>query len=62
VLPGPRLEPGGRPAQDLAARVGPVSADAIHTHDGGRLSWDYSMLVLMQRGPSEPASTPDWVA
>jgi len=62
VLPGPRLEPGGRPAQDLAARVGPVSTDAIHTHDGGRLSWDYSMLVLMQRGPSEPAPTPDWVA
>jgi hypothetical protein len=55
VLPSPRLDPGSRPAGDLTMAVGPIAPDAIQTRDGGRLSWDSSMLVIMQhRRPPEP--------
>ncbi|ONH23041.1 HNH endonuclease [Pseudofrankia asymbiotica] len=60
IVPAPRLDPNadlpdqrGRsgdpdPAGWLAAAARHVAADAIHTQDGGRLSWDDSLLVLMQ--------------
>ncbi|WP_081438846.1 HNH endonuclease [Pseudofrankia asymbiotica] len=48
LLPAPRLDPGTRPAEALAAAVGHVSPDAIHTRDGGRLSWDDSLYILMR--------------
>jgi hypothetical protein len=63
VLPSPGLDPGNRPAEDLTATVGAVPADAIHTQDGGRLSWDSSMLVLIQaRRPPQPSPTAGWAA
>ncbi|ADP85165.1 HNH endonuclease [Pseudofrankia inefficax] len=63
VLSSPALDPGNRPAEDLTAAVGHVPATAIHTQDGGRLSWDSSMLVLIQsRRPPEPPPTPGWAA
>ncbi|ONH31280.1 HNH endonuclease signature motif containing protein [Pseudofrankia asymbiotica] len=53
VIPAPRLNAGPQPAAHLAAVTRDVDADAIRTHDGGRLSWDDSLLVLMQhRRPS----------
>jgi len=48
VVPAPTLDPGARPAESLADLTADVAADAIHTRDGGRLSWDDSLLVLLQ--------------
>ncbi|WP_106410576.1 HNH endonuclease [Pseudofrankia saprophytica] len=48
VTPAPCLDVGTQPVGCLAAATRDVAADAIQTHDGGRLSWDDSLLVLMQ--------------
>ncbi|MBL7501576.1 DUF222 domain-containing protein [Frankia sp. CNm7] len=48
LTPAPRVDAGERPAETLLQATGPVAADAIHTRDGGRLSWDDSLYVLLQ--------------
>lgn len=48
VIPAPRLDLDARPAERLAEATRHIAADAIHTANGGRLSWDDSLYVLMQ--------------
>jgi hypothetical protein len=57
LIPAPRLAAGARPADRLAAWAADVAADAIHTHGGGRLSWEDSLHVLMwHRRPASGAA------
>jgi hypothetical protein len=57
VIPAPRLDGGALPAVSLAEALSDVADDAIQTRGGGRLSWDDSLLVLMQHR-REPAGSP----
>ncbi|MBL7502205.1 DUF222 domain-containing protein [Frankia sp. CNm7] len=60
----PGIDAGERPAESLARAAGHVTADAIHTRGGGRLSWDDSLYVLLQHrhqpgpGPTAPTHEP----
>ncbi|WP_007509109.1 HNH endonuclease signature motif containing protein [Pseudofrankia saprophytica] len=49
-LPDRRRHSGGDsdPVEQLIAATRHVDDDAIHTHGGGRLSWDDSLYVLLQ--------------
>lgn len=56
LIPAPHLDPGAEPAERLADSTGHVTADAVHTRDGGRLSWDDSLYLLMRHRvpPDDP--------
>jgi len=59
VEPAPALDPGAQPADALAAATRHVAPDALRTRDGGRLSWDDSLYVLLQhRRPAAQAGLP----
>ncbi len=63
LAPGPGAVPGAGLAEQLADATGHVAADAIRTRDGGRLSWDDSLYVLMRhRRPPDGAPTGDRAA